>query len=145
MLSELAFPHIRCCLSVIPSDLMKPTAVDESLSSMNQQLLFQRKSTSTIATTEWEIYINLLQSSIESQLLVYIHFTLLAYAHEQICLPHHPCMSTLYYYYSLHVYPKLQHILQKETTDCNSTCHTITIYVPAAICPKCPIYQFYDV
>ena len=37
MLSELAFPHIRCCLSAIPSDLMKSTAVDEILSSMNQQ------------------------------------------------------------------------------------------------------------
>ena len=37
MLSELAFPHIRCCLSAIPSDLMKSTSVDESLSSMNQQ------------------------------------------------------------------------------------------------------------
>ena len=37
MLSELASPHIRCCLSAIPSDLMKSTAVDESLSSMNQQ------------------------------------------------------------------------------------------------------------
>ena len=37
MLSELALPHIRCCLSAIPSDLMKSTAVDESLSSMNQQ------------------------------------------------------------------------------------------------------------
>ena len=37
MFSELAFPHIRCCLSDIPSDLMKSTAVDESLSSMNQQ------------------------------------------------------------------------------------------------------------
>ena len=36
-LSELAFPHIWCCLSAIPSDLMKSTAVDESLSSMNQQ------------------------------------------------------------------------------------------------------------
>ena len=38
MLSELAFPNIRCCLSAIPSDLMKSTAVDESLSSINQQL-----------------------------------------------------------------------------------------------------------
>ena len=37
MLSELVFPHIRCCLSAIPSDLMKSTAEDESLSSMNQQ------------------------------------------------------------------------------------------------------------
>ena len=37
MLSELPFPHIRCCLSAILSDLMKSTAVDESLSSMNQQ------------------------------------------------------------------------------------------------------------
>ena len=37
MLSKLAFPHIRCCVSAIPSDLMKSTAVDESLSSMNQQ------------------------------------------------------------------------------------------------------------
>ena len=37
MLSELATPHIRCCLSAIPSDLMKFTVVDESLSSMNQQ------------------------------------------------------------------------------------------------------------
>ena len=37
MLSKLAFPHIRCCFSAIPSDLMKSTAVDESLSSMNQQ------------------------------------------------------------------------------------------------------------
>ena len=37
MLSELAFPHIRHCLSAIPSDLMKSTAVDESLSSINQQ------------------------------------------------------------------------------------------------------------
>ena len=37
MLSEFASPHIRCCLSAIPSDLMKSTAVDESLSSMNQQ------------------------------------------------------------------------------------------------------------
>ena len=37
MLSELASPHIRCCLSAIPSDLMKSTTIDESLSSMNQQ------------------------------------------------------------------------------------------------------------
>ena len=37
MLSELASPHIRCCLSAILLDLMKSTAVDESLSSMNQQ------------------------------------------------------------------------------------------------------------
>ena len=37
MFSELAFPHIRCCLSGIPSDLMKCTAVDESLPSMSQQ------------------------------------------------------------------------------------------------------------
>ena len=37
MLSELASPHIRCCLSAIPSDLIKSTAVDESLSSVNQQ------------------------------------------------------------------------------------------------------------
>ena len=37
MLSELVFIHIRCCLSAIPSDLMKSTAVDENLSSMNQQ------------------------------------------------------------------------------------------------------------
>ena len=37
MLNEPASPHIRCCLSAIPSDLMKSTAVDESLSSMNQQ------------------------------------------------------------------------------------------------------------
>ena len=37
MLSELVFPHIRCCLSAIPSDLKKSTVVDESLSSMNQQ------------------------------------------------------------------------------------------------------------
>ena len=35
--SFTTFPHIRCCLSAIPSDLMKSTAVDESLSSMNQQ------------------------------------------------------------------------------------------------------------
>ena len=37
MFVELAFPHIRCCISAIPSELMKSTAVDESLSSMNQQ------------------------------------------------------------------------------------------------------------
>ena len=37
MLSELAIPHIRCCLSAIPSDLKKSTVVDESLFSMNQQ------------------------------------------------------------------------------------------------------------
>ena len=37
MLSELAFLHIRSCLSAIHSDLMKSTTVDESLSSMNQQ------------------------------------------------------------------------------------------------------------
>ena len=37
MLSKLATPHIRCCLSAIPSDLMKSTVVEESLSSMNQQ------------------------------------------------------------------------------------------------------------
>ena len=48
ILSELAIPHIRCCLSAIPSDLMKSTVVDESLSSMNQQFCFQRKSTFTI-------------------------------------------------------------------------------------------------
>ena len=47
MLSELAFPHIRCCLSAIPSDLMKPTAVDESLFFNESTVLFQRKSTST--------------------------------------------------------------------------------------------------
>ena len=43
MLSELAFPHIRCCLSAIPSDLMKSTAVDESLSTMNQQFCSREK------------------------------------------------------------------------------------------------------
>ena len=37
MLSELATLHIRCCLLAIPSDLMKSTVVDESLSSMNQE------------------------------------------------------------------------------------------------------------
>ena len=37
MLSEFASPHIKCCLSAIPSELMKSTAVDESLSSMKQQ------------------------------------------------------------------------------------------------------------
>ena len=37
MLSELAYCHIRCCLSAIPPDLMKYTAVDKGLSSMNQQ------------------------------------------------------------------------------------------------------------
>ena len=37
MLSEVTIPHLRCCLSGIPSDLMKSTVVDESLSSMNQQ------------------------------------------------------------------------------------------------------------
>ena len=48
MISELAFPHIRCCLSGIPSDPMKSTVVDESLSSMNQQFC-SRESTSTNA------------------------------------------------------------------------------------------------
>ena len=43
MLSELAFPHIRCCLSAIPSDLMKSTAVDESLSTINQQFCSREK------------------------------------------------------------------------------------------------------
>ena len=43
MFSELAFPHIRCCLSAIPSDLMKSTAVDESLSTMNQQFCSREK------------------------------------------------------------------------------------------------------
>ena len=34
---SFAIPHIRCCLSAIPSDLMKSIVVDESLSSMNLQ------------------------------------------------------------------------------------------------------------
>ena len=38
MVSELACPHIRCCLSAIPSDLMKSSVDDESLPTMNQQL-----------------------------------------------------------------------------------------------------------
>ena len=65
MLSELAFAHIRCCLSTIPSDLMKSTAVDESLPLMNQQfcsrenLLLQllqqnEKSTSIYTTKLWD-------------------------------------------------------------------------------------------
>ena len=64
MLSELAFPHIRCCLSAIPSDLIKSTAVDESLSSMNQQFcsrenqllqMLQQNEKSTQNITDLEI------------------------------------------------------------------------------------------
>ena len=36
---------------------MKSTAVDEKIVYIESTVLFQRKSTSTIATTEWEIYI----------------------------------------------------------------------------------------
>ena len=34
-------------------------------------------------------HMNSLQSTMWSKALVYIHFTLLAYAPEEICLPHH--------------------------------------------------------
>ena len=37
IIPEKLFGVLVCCLSAIPSDLMKSTAVDESLSSMNQQ------------------------------------------------------------------------------------------------------------
>ena len=46
MPSEPAFPHIRCCLSAIPSGLMRSTAVWKLVFN-ESTVLFQRKSTST--------------------------------------------------------------------------------------------------
>ena len=72
MLSELAFPHIRCCLSAIPSDLMKSTEVDESLSSMNEQFcsrenqllqMLQQNEKSTQIVTIYICYLNTVVSS----------------------------------------------------------------------------------
>ena len=56
MLSELAFPHIRCCLSAIPLDLMKSTAVDESLSSMNQQFCSRENQLLLISSYSFNLY-----------------------------------------------------------------------------------------
>ena len=58
MLSELAFPHIRCCLSAIPSDLMKSTAVDE----MNQQFCSRENQLLQIFHFIYYIYIAHLES-----------------------------------------------------------------------------------
>ena len=63
MLRELAFPHIRCCLSAIPSDLMTSTAVDESLSSMNQQF----------CSRENQLLQMLQQNEKSTQILTHIH------------------------------------------------------------------------
>ena len=38
-------------------------------------------------------HINSMQPTVPSQALVYLHLTLLAYAPEQICLPHYTCSS----------------------------------------------------
>ena len=80
MLSELAIPHIRCCLSAIPSDLMKSTVVDESLSSMNQQFcsrenqLLQRQKAMHKAFVAMENKVNLQCKKIihlENLMLIY--------------------------------------------------------------------------
>ena len=58
MLSELAFPHIWCCLSAIPSDLMKSTEVDESLSSMNPQFCSRENQLLQEQNCEFNFYFN---------------------------------------------------------------------------------------
>ena len=64
-----------------------------------------------------------LQSTMWPETLVYIHFTLLAYAPQQMCLP-------LHVYCTLHIDPILLHISVTKPTKCTLIYHAIAIYVP---------------
>ena len=59
-------------------------------------------------------YQNSLQSTMWTGTLIHIHFTLLAYAPEPICLPHH-LHAPVHYYGSLHKDPQLPHMTQNNT------------------------------
>ena len=67
----------------------------------------------------WHSYVSLYSSYIPTainnvnRILVYIHFTLLVHASEQICMPHCTCIS-LHCYCSLHIVPTLLHIQVKQ-------------------------------
>ena len=108
MLSELAFPHIRCCLSAIPSDLMKSTAVDESLSSMNQQF----------CSTENQLL----------QICICISMYICMHIWRQTCM--HVCMNAWIHIYSLHV--DIYVYRQKCMHMCRQTC--MRLYVCMCTC-----------
>ena len=84
-----------------------------------------------------------LQSIMWPGALVYIDFTLLAYAPEQICLPH--CADMFHCTTSV-VYIQISHVSLKKTVT--SIYHPIVKYVPAAnmllkyhIYATCPNYS----
>ena len=64
--------------------------------------------------------------------LVCIHFTLLEFSPEQICLQHCTCVS-LNFYCSLYIDPTLLHIPIKTTKTL--ICHATLKYVPATYMP----------
>ena len=91
-------------------------------------------------------HMNTLQSAMWPGLLAYIHFTLLAYGPEQICLPNNTCMShctaTVVHIWTLHycTHPSkanklkyvfttlLQTMCQQQICPSNATCsHSLYI------------------
>ena len=58
--------------------------------------------------------------------LVYVHFTLLAFAPEQIFLPHSTYMPTLHCYWSLHIDPIY---CTNQSKNCKFINHVTAIYV----------------
>ena len=91
----------------------------------------------------YSCYMNSLQPTMWPGILVYIHFTLLAYAPEQICLLH--CIYIpAHYYHNLHTDPTLQHISKKQQNETIIN-HVITTYVPTTNMPlKCYTHATYE-
>ena len=93
--------------------------------------------------SEYVPHMNSLQPTMWSKALEYIHFTLLAYAAEHKCLPHHTCMSN---YTSDIVYMKTAHCWihkSNNTMNCTFICHVMTIYIPVVNMPPNATYANY--
>ena len=89
-------------------------------------------------------HVNSLQSTMSLQVLVNIHFTLLGYASEHICLPHQTCMphctSNVVYMWT----PQILYVQVKQNNELQLY-HTINIYVQATNFPlKCLNYATYS-
>ena len=87
-----------------------------------------------------------MQSTLSSQILVYLHLTLLAYDPEHICLQHHThihnCTSIIVYMLSLHYWI----YKSNKKMNCNFIYDALSIYVPATnILLKCHICQLLHV
>ena len=88
------------------------------------------------------IYVSI-YASYEHMAVVYIYFTLLAYAPEQICMPHCTCVP-LHCYCSLHIDPTLLHIQLHIQVKQNNQQLLFTMLLPHVsqqICPSNATYM----